>query len=194
MAYQVPPVPVPPNPVFLDKAIGELQTLLGGISWLSHSFGRSYIKVEMRSGTETRVPMVYKGNAEYLPVEFNDNLQAQSFFEVGVQEIEGDFDAFNLNTYSVDLSVIFWANLRKIDSVKGDSYYFAEELKEDVREVLRDADTSLLTSRVSIFSIEDNFDDIFANYNFEEVSKQYFSYPYTGFKFNLNLVIWEECI
>jgi hypothetical protein len=193
MAYQVPPVPVPPNPVFIDKAIGEIQTLLGGISWLTHAFGRSYVKVEDRSGTESRVPMVYKGLAEYLPVEFNDNLQAQSFFEVGDQEIEGDYDAFILNTYNIDLSIVFWASLKKIDSVKGDSYYFAEDLKKDVREVLRDADKYLLTSRVEVESIQDNFDDIFANYTFEEKSKQYMSYPYVAFKFNLNLVTWEEC-
>ena len=192
MAYQVPPVPVPPNPVFLDKALGEIQTALGGISWLTHAFGRSYIKVETRSGSETRVPMVYKGQAEYLPVQFNDNLQAQSFFEVGDEIIEGDYDQFTLNYYKVETSLIVWANLKKIDSVKGASYYFAEELKRDIRRVVRD--TNFLYTEVTITSIEENVDRIFENYSFTQREKQYFSYPYVAFRFNFDLVISEECI
>ena len=192
MAYQVPPVPVPPNPVFLDKALGEIQTALGGISWLTHAFGRSYIKVEMKSGSETRVPMVYKGAAEYLPVQFNDNLQAQSFFEVGDEVLEGDYDQFILNYYKVETSLIVWANLKKIDSVKGASYYFAEELKRDVRRIIRD--TNFLYTEVTVTSIEEDVDRIFQNYSFTQREKQYFSYPYVAFRFNFDLVISEECI
>ena len=193
MAYQNPTVPIPPNPVFLDKAIGEMQTALGGLSWLTHSFGRSYIKVEMRSGEETRVPMVYKGNAEYLPVQFNDNLQAQSFFETGTQVLEGEYDQFTLNYYTVPCNLIVWANLKKIDSVKGDSYYFAEELKRDVREVLRNLIFTEL-NRIEITSMDEDVDTIFANYSFEQVEKQYFSYPYVGFRISFDLTLLEECI
>jgi len=191
MAYQNPSVPIPPNPVFLDKAIGEIQTVLSGISWLTHVFGRSYIKVEMKP-SEKRVPMVYKGASEYLPVQFNDNLQAQSFFEVGDEVLEGDYDQFILNYYKIETSLIVWANLKKIDSVKGNAYYFAEELKRDVRIALRDA--TLIYSQITITSIEENIDRIFQNYTFEQKEKQYFSYPYVGFKINFDLVISEECI
>ena len=191
MAYQNPTVPIPPNPVFLDKAIGEIQTVLSGISWLTHVFGRSYIKVEMKP-SEKRVPMVYKGSSEYLPVQFNDNLQAQSFFEVGDEVLEGDYDQFILNYYKIETSLIVWANLKKIDSVKGDSYYFAEELKRDVRIALRDA--TLIYSQVTITSIEEDIDRIFQNYTFEQKEKQYFSYPYVGFKINFDLVVSEEYI
>ena len=85
MAYQNPTVPVPPNPVFIDKAIVEVQTALGTIPWLTHSFGRSYEK-ETNVGTEVIVePVVYKGSAEYIPVSWNDNLQAQSWWVIGTQ-------------------------------------------------------------------------------------------------------------
>ncbi len=191
MAYQTPTVPIPPNPVFMDKALGEIQTELSTISWLTHAFGRSYIKVEIRSGTELRVPMVYKGQAEYLPVQFNDNLQAQSFFEVGDQVIEGEWDDNLLNFFTVDVGLIVWANLKKIDSVKGNSYYFAEELKRDIRNVLRGANFYF---GVSVTSIQEDIDEIFAEYNFEQVEKQYFSYPYVGFRVNFDLTIPEECV
>jgi hypothetical protein len=191
MAYATPTVPIPPNPVFIDATIAELQTLLGSIPWLTYSFGRSYVKEEMRSGDLTKQPFVYKGSAEYLPVQFNDNLQAQSFFEVGSQTIVGDFDQFTVNYYSVPIGIIVWANLKKIDGVKGANYYFAEQLKKDVRDKLRGA--MLIGARVVIKSIDENLNDIFSNYTFEQIEKQYFSYPYVAFKFNLELTIEEEC-
>lgn len=187
MAYANPTVPIPLNPVFIDKAIAELQTVLSSISWLTHCFGRSYIK----EGVDEKVPMVYKGGAEYLPVQFNDNLQAQSFFEVGTQQIIGEWEEYTLNYFTVPISLVVWANLKKIDSTKGNIYYFAEQLKKDVRDALRNV--ILLESRIKIESIEENINKIFENYTFQQIEKQYFSYPYVGFRFNIELVIAEIC-
>lgn len=191
MAYATPTIPIPPNPIFVDYSIAELQTLVGSITWLTHSFGRSYTKEEMRSGYLTKQPFVYKGSSEYLPVQFNDNLQAQSFFEVGSQTIVGEFDQFTVNYYEVPLGLIVWANLKKIDGTKGANYYFAEQLKKDVRDKLRNA--MLVGGRIVIKSIDENIDNIFSNYTFEQIDRQYFSYPYVAFKFNLELTIEEEC-
>jgi len=191
MAYATPTIPIPPNPIFVDYSIAELQTLVGSITWLTHSFGRSYTKEETRSGYLTKQPFVYKGSAEYLPVQFNDNLQAQSFFEVGSQTIVGEFDQFTVNYYEVPLGLIVWANLKKIDGTKGANYYFAEQLKKDVRDKLRNA--MLVGGRIVIKSIDENIDNIFSNYTFEQIDRQYFSYPYVAFKFNLELTIEEEC-
>ena len=191
MAYATPTIPIPPNPVFIDATISELQTLVGSIAWLTHSFGRAYTKEDMRSGYLTKQPFVYKGSSEYLPVQFNDNLQAQSFFEVGSQTIVGDFDQFTVNYYTVPVGLIVWANLKKIDGTKGANYYFAEQLKKDVRDKLRNA--MLIGARVAISSIDENINEIFSNYTFEQIDRQYFSYPYVAFKFNLELTIEEEC-
>lgn len=191
MAYKSPIVPIPPNPVFIDKAIAEIQALLSAISWLSYSFGRSYTKIEMSGGKIEKVPMVYKGQSEYLPVQFNDNLQAQSFFVVGSQEVEGEYDDNITNFYKVPTSIIFWANLKKIDFVKGETYYFAEQLKKDIRDVLRNS--TLIYSDFGSPSIDENIDTIFSDYTFSQETYQYFSYPYVAFRFNLELTIDEIC-
>jgi len=191
MAYKLPTVPVPPNPVFLDKAIAEIQTVLGAVSWLTYSFGRSYNKVDFAGGNRGLVPMVYKGSSEYLPVQFNDNLQAQSFFVVGSQEVEGGYDDNTLNFYKVPTSIIVWANLKKIDSTKGNNYYFAEELKKDIRVALRNS--TLKFSDFGTPSIDENIDAIFSDYTFTQDTYQYFSYPYVAFRFNLELIISEIC-
>jgi hypothetical protein len=190
MAYQVPPIPVPPNPVFIDASVVEIQQELGTLTWLTYSFGRSYAKDEMRSGTQRTAPFVYQGQAEYLPVEFNDNLQALSFFQVGNQT-PLDYESHRTNFYEVPVNIIFWANLRKIDSVKGDDYYFAEQLKKDVRNLLTNMNPKL--SRFEIEEIIENKDEIFDEYSFTEIERQYFSYPYVAFRFDLTLTIEEVC-
>ena len=190
MAYQAPPIPVPPNPVFIDASIVEIQQKLGTLSWLTYSFGRSYAKDEMRSGAQRTAPFVYQGQAEYLPVEFNDNLQAQSFFQVGNQT-PIDYESNRTNFYEVPVNIIFWANLRKIDSVKGDDYYFAEQLKKDVRDLLTKMNPKL--SRFEIEEIIENEDEIFDEYTFTEIERKYFSYPYVAFRFDLTLTIEESC-
>jgi hypothetical protein len=191
-SYANPTVPIPPNPVFVDAVIGKLQLLFGSMPWLTHSFGRSYIKKTNREGVEFSEPWVYQSNGNYYSVEFNDNLQAMSFFEVGSQTLSGEFERNITNYYDVDLSVIFWVNLKRIDSVKGADYYFTEELKKDVRNKLTNEIPSGV--RMVINSIDEDIDDIFSNYSFSQLNQNdYFSYPYAGFKFNITATIDEAC-
>ena len=191
-SYANPTVPIPPNPVFVDALIGKLQTLFGSISWLTHSFGRSYIKKTNRNGIEFVEPMVYQSNGEYYSVEFNDNLQAMSFFEVGTQTLNGEFERNITNYYDVELGAIFWVNLEKINSTKGANYYFTEELKRDVRNKLTNSITKGVV--LTIDSIDEDIDEILAKYSFNQLDqKDFFSYPFAGFKFNLTATIPESC-
>lgn len=190
-SYANPTVPIPPNPVFIDVAIGKLQNLVGSLTWLTHSFGRSYIKVTNRNGEEYREPMVYQSSGEYYSVEFNDNLQAMSFFEVGTQTINGEYERNTSNFYDVDLGLIVWVNLKQIDSVKGANYYFTEQLKKDVRDKLTNGGS--IGMELNINSIEEDIDSIYSNYSFNQIDKQFFTYPYAGFKFNLTVTIEENC-
>jgi len=191
MIYSTPTTPIPPDPVFVDKAIAEMQVALeAGLPWLTNAFGRSYTGMRQRGkDRQFKAPFVYRDNGEYLPVEFNDNLQAQCFFEVGEQSPANDYEPFVLNWYEVPVGLIFWVNLKKIDSTTGENYYFAEKLKKDVRDLFRQ-----MFSSAKIISIQENVDDIYAEYSFDQVEyKQYFTYPHCSFKFNFTLQISEEC-
>ena len=191
-SYANPSVPIPPNAVFVDALIGKLQTLFGSLSWLTHSFGRSYIKKTNRDGQEFSEPWVYQSNGEYYSVEFNDNLQAMSFFEVGTQTLNGDFERNVTNYYDVELGAIFWVNLSKINSTKGANYYFTEELKKDIRNKLTNSIPKGVVLQID--SIQEDIDDIFSNYSFNQLDqKDFFSYPFAGFKFNLTVTIAEDC-
>lgn len=190
MTYANPNVPIPPDPVFVDATIAAIQTELASLSWMTKAFGRSYIKVERRGAQkEFRTPMVYKGGSEYLPVEFNDNLQAMCFFEVGEQTPANTYEESVFNDYEVDAAIVFWCNLKKIDETKGNSYYFAEELKKDVRDIFR-AKPFL---NANIERIIEDIDEIWRPYSFKQINMQYFSYPYASFKFFLTLKVRESC-
>ena len=115
-----------------------------------------------------------------------------SFFEVGTQTINGDFERNVTNYYDIDLGVIFWVNLKRIDSTKGATYYFTEQLKKDVRDKLTNQIPTGV--RLSIGSIQEDIDDIFSNYSFNQLNqKDYFTYPYASFKFNLTATVPESC-
>lgn len=193
MAYKNPVVPTINNPVFVDQAIQEIQTQISNeVSWLSRVFGRAYPKAFFRSGAEEVKPFVYQGEKEYLPVQFNDNLQAQSFFVVGNQTVFSDeFDNNLLNNYQAPVGLIVWANLQSINSTKGDNYYFAEELKRDVRRAL--TNSAFIYSQIEIEEIIENRDEVMSEFTFEEADLQYFTYPYVAFRINFNMIIFEEC-
>lgn len=190
MTYANPNIPTIPNPVFVDQAITTIQTKLGtDLTWLTKSFGRSYERVINRDGQEFREPMVYSANGEYIPMQYNDNIQAMSFFELG-EQTPIDFSKFARNWYSIDLGIIFWVNLKRIDLVKSATYYFTEELKKDVRNILTNFPFGF---DIEIESIEEDVDDIYSRYSFDQVTKQFFTYPYSGFKFNITITIQEQC-
>ena len=75
---------------------------------------------------------------------------------------------------------------------EGANYYFTEELKKDVRDKLTNSIPSGVV--LSINSIDEDIDAIFANYSFNQLDqKDFFSYPFAGFKFNLTATIAEDC-
>jgi hypothetical protein len=119
-------------------------------------------------------------------------LQAMSFFEVGTQTLNGEFERNITNYYDVELGAIFWVNLEKINSTKGANYYFTEELKRDVRNKLTNSIPKGVV--LTIDSIDEDIDEILAKYSFNQLDqKDFFSYPFAGFKFNLTATIPESC-
>ena len=191
MAYKNPSNPIPPNPVFVDKAIAEIQTLLSTeLSWLTHAFGRSYDYNERRSGEWLKKPFVYVNDGQYQPVQFNDNLQAQCFFTVGDRTFL-DYEKNQQNFVEIPVSIIFWANLKKIDDSKGASYYFLEELINDVQSVFNKA--TLIDSTFIIDEVVENKDDVLEEFDFDDNDLKFWTFPYGGFRIDMTLTVLEDC-
>ena len=191
MSYSNPTIPSPPGTVFIDSAIEDLKAKLQTIDWHSHSFGRAYIRKTQRDKIDFKEPMVYGEDGEYVPVQYNDNLQSMSFFLVGEKTPYGEWEKNSQNYWEVETSLIFWANINKIDAARAEDYYFSESLQEDVRALI--TDLVGIPYRVSIDSMTDEPDEVYKEFSFKEEEKQFLTWPYTGFRFELTMIVQDKC-
>jgi len=188
MSYKTPNIPLIPNPIGLDYAIQQIQIKLGGISWLDYSFGKS-IRIEHEPDSKKYFPAVYDGSSEYFSVEFNDNLQAQSFFIAGDGKMI-DFEENQYNTWKYDLDLVVWWNYKKIDPIK--DFLFIEELKRDVVSVLSRGIPGIdITYEVE--GVTEDFYKIFKEYSFTEAQRQYIMHPFGAFRISGTVKFDEQC-
>jgi hypothetical protein len=70
---RIPAVPINDEPVFIDAAIGQVQTILKSkLSWLDYSFGRAQKLVTKKDNKDYFYPGVHYGYGDYVNV-FPDN-------------------------------------------------------------------------------------------------------------------------
>lgn len=192
MSYDNPTVPTISDPRGIDRAIQFLQLTLGTkLTWLDKSWGRVYTQKKRVRGAIRETPVVYDNNGEYFPVEMNDNLVSQSFFEVG-ERSPLDFAPFQTIFYEHDVSIVFWGNLKKIDPILNLNYNFTEKLIEEVKDVLTKR-ISGFSFKVEIVNITEERDEVFAPYTFQEENLQHLTNPYFGFKVDLNIILQQDC-
>lgn len=186
------------NPVTVDKAIQDLQNFLGSkLSWLSHPFGRAYRNVKENDRRSFYVPEVFISDSiqgrDYFDPRPNDNITSGCFFEVGSSN-PVDYTERAYNFYDISLSIIFWANLEKIDKAKASNYHFTEEMIKDVLRVLtRERIGAVAEFQLTINEVQREFDEVFSKYSFGELETQYMKHPYTAFKVNITINQLEEC-
>ena len=187
MSYANPTVPIISNPSGIDIPIeAARKRLKDNLNWLEKSFGRSFISVE----NDNRMPFIYSENGEYIPLYFNDNLSAMSWFNCG-NESPTNYQRDTQNPYERDASLYFWVNLEKIDVATYPTYYFVERLVEDVKRVFA---KSMKGVSIAITDIIVNQDEVFSEYSYsQDADKQFFRAPYAGFRFDLIIRYFQEC-
>jgi hypothetical protein len=176
IGYIDPEIIFIPNPVGIDKAIQGLQTKLATLPWLQKVFGRSFEGRETVPGARDRIfPYVYQNDLEPLNVMPNDNLRSQVFFRVDDPAVFAAWTFYSdTQTAVYPISIIFWGDLRKIDTER--NYNFGEELKLSA---LR------LMTRISGFVVSrvyEQYDEVFREYTLSDTYKQYLLPPYYGFR------------
>lgn len=199
MIYSNPNIPIIPDPKGFDKAIAEIQTAVGTVPYIEKSFGRAFIHKENIVGKIVSLPKVYQGAGEYYNPLPNDNFKAQTFMLAAGEEIaDDDFENYGQNTFTRKVALIFWGNLKAIDSAK--DYIFLEEIKMDILEALR------YTSSFKSFDsyVDERYSDVFREFSSyisnaskdtaeAEINTQYLMYPYSGFRMTITLVYQQSC-
>ncbi len=188
---QNPTITPPINAIEIDKAIEELRVLLDtNLSWLSHSYGRAYRHGEKMQG-KLIYPEIYIGgqNFDYFRMIPDNDKKAISFFTVGKEKVENWSNSFNKLKY--DVGLILWVNLKAINEPLLNTEYFVQNLIKDVRTVLKVQGTGL-SFGLKAKSVGREFNEIYKEFRLEE-KEEYLRAPYGAFRFDLELIINEEC-
>lgn len=179
----------PARAYLFDKVIQYLQDALGGVSWLTHVFGRSERLVRMADGRTYYFPAVYYGKGEYIPLlPDNTGLGNYVFFVLDEpQTVSVPFGT--MNRLKAPFSMVAWVDMRTIDSVSDarNTEYVKETLLKTIRRAW------VKEGNVSVDRIYQQAENVFQGYSLEEVDNQYLMAPFAGFRMTGELMIDEEC-
>lgn len=188
------------NPVGLDAAIQATALKLeAGLDWLT-AFGRAFVFAERTpDGRAINTPKVYASNGEYVNVFPNDNYAGFCFFyPMQAEEYEYAGPAFGTfgSTKRRTVALIFWLNLKRIDSAK--DYVYTEVLKREIEKLLQRCPA---VERINSYE-DENVDKIYAEFELDENARfraagttvtQWLMYPYAGMRFELQMAYKDNC-
>lgn len=182
-------IPIISNPELIDRVIGQVQTgLATNLPWLNHAFGRAQRLVKNINGKRMYTPNVYAGGNEYLEVSPDANIGNFSFFKVDDPQ-RYDWMPKIIGSITVNYSLIFWFDLRKIPGTDGRN---VEVVKAEVLKVLNGG-FWLKAGRIDVVRIWELAENIYDGYTLDEVDNQYLMHPYAGFRLQGELFINESC-
>ena len=140
-SLQNPVLPIPTNPVDIDRVIVDLQLVLStNLSWLTHAYGRTYKLVDQTKGQTLYLPEVYLGGADlskrYFAITPDNDKQGQSFFLVRRLSVDSD-EWFVKGRLNYDVDLVFSVNLALINDALLETELFTANLESQIRAVLR---------------------------------------------------------
>lgn len=186
----IPAVPKPQNPAFIDKVIVQVQdTLKNNLSWLDHSFGQCQRLIKVKDRKEHFYPGVHIRNGLYENVFPNAKLGNYSFFII--EDPQGiDFRPHTTNNVRLKYSIVFWVNLDKIFGKQADRN--KEAVKAEISKVIA-RKTFLTFGRIDIRQIYEQAENIYKGYSIKEIESQFLMQPYYGFRFEGEMLFNEDC-
>lgn len=187
---QDPQIPPPTQAIEIDKYIYLLQTELDTkLAWLSHDYGRAYRFLQQKEGRRLYFPEVYKGDYNYFRVTPDNDKKGTCFFVVGKEENKEYAPHLKNNLYW-KVSIIFWVNLKKINEGLAENEIFTQNLIKDVRRVLTQYSNAEFSHKIE--SVEREFNQIYKEFTIQD-SEGYMRSPYDAFRFNLEVIMSEDC-
>ena len=193
MSLQNPIIPIQQDPVEIDRAIIDIQSVLfNGLTWLTHPYGRAYKNVDVSNNKTSIFPQIYLGvdrlQTKYFTATPDNDKTGQSFFivdkETLTEQQQGQYGILNY-----DLSIIFSVNLELINDTLLQTDIFTANLVKQVRQVLRFNLGKFYQLKVN--SVDYLFENVFKGITVERQTLE--KAPLQHFRFNLNLVMHEEC-
>lgn len=179
----------PARAYLFDRVIQGLQDALGGLSWLTHVFGRSERLVVMKDGMRRYTPNVYYGRDEYIQL-LPDNKELGNYCFFVMEEPQTISVPYGTsNRVKAPFSLIVWVDMRTVGATYDDRNI--EKLKEQVLKTVRRA--WLRHGAVVMERVYERAENVFQGYSLDEVDNQYLMAPFAGFRITGEMQIDEEC-
>lgn len=178
------------EPKLLDKVIQDIQqALYTDLSWLTHSFGRCERLVKTINGRRIYTPNLYVGKNEYIPLVPDERLGNYSFFVMDEPE-ELDWSAGLMTRYNCPFSLVIWVDMRTVapDDERND-----ERVKEQIINVLHGG-AWIRSGGVRAETIYSRPENVFREFDIDEVDNQYLMAPYCGWRISGEMWIRGECL
>ena len=189
-------IPIIPNPVLIDRVIGEMQTgLSDNVDWLDVAFGRAQRVAKIINGKRYYTPNVYaggtqwRGNNDYIDVSPDANIGNFSFFWVDDPQNISWEPGVDIGIKTA-FSIIFWFDYRKI--YNDASTRNKEDLKRQILDVLNGG-FLVRNGSYRINKVYELAENIYRGFSLDEIENQFLMHPFGGFRFEGELSIGETC-
>ena len=146
-----------------------------GLPWIERVYGLAKRKTDKDGKT---FPIVENGQGGYTQMQFDDRFVGTCFFYQ--KDPETASDNFTGSRESSTLSLIVFADLRKIDSSR--KYHFEEQLIAEVKSIIINAGASL-----SITNTYKEIDNVLNEFSGSARDIQNMLYPRTAFRIDMNV-------
>lgn len=177
-----------PNPHLFDVAINEIQTALNNeCLWLNSIFGRCERLVKEINGNKYYTANWYKGGNDYVLIEPDDYLGNLCFFVLDEPTNLEPYFAGDVTRCTVGFSLIVWCDLRKIGNGRD-----TEAVKEEIIQILNEH-THLHSGRLTMNKVYERAENVFREFDYNEIDNQFMMHPFAGFRFDGELMIDTLC-
>lgn len=189
---------IPDNPIELEAAVEAIRQILIGLSWVSHPFHlaqRFYEKVDTANGSkvfyypETYIPNETETNYSYHKLTPDNGYTGMFFFMAGTEK--NDYTANQYNFLTIPVSIIFSCNLELIDKEKLNRGLFTQELIRDVRRILTNGGLGL-DFQYKLKTVSRDLREVYKEFILDDL-KQYNRAPLQCFRFELDVIVKEQC-
>lgn len=177
------------NPHLFDVVIDEIQSSLAAhIEWLDTIFGRCERLVKIIEGKKYYSANWYDRDNDYILVAPDEQLGNFVFFAL---DEPTDLDTYyqgDTTLCKIGFSIILWCDLRTINIDRN-----TEDVKEQMLQTLNGL-THLRNGRFYINRIWQKAENVFKDYDYDEIDNQFFMHPFAGFRFEGELEIDTLCL
>lgn len=176
------------QPHLFDVPIDEIQTALDNeCSWLNTIFGRCERLVKEINGNKYYTANWYKTKNDYMQIAPDEGLGNFCFFVLDEPTDLENYFAGDVTRSTIGFSLIVWCDLRTIGEGRD-----TEAVKEELLQILNGR-THLRSGRMTINKVYERAENVFREFDYDEIDNQFMMHPFAGFRFEGELIVDTLC-